>query len=247
LVSAETLGGSFSMMTLIFILALGVPFLYGGEADEVIRFMEQMPAEQELHDVDELIDEDASIWLQQVEEEKRLIEALPVVIGAVSFFYHDVVTNLNKVQALVGCCWASGQLKRVKVNCDETGLKPTHLEALRGLRMKIMEEHMCEDHVHHPKAVERVAERRAKQLSGDTEMPEAAPAEAVEAATAFDRMKAAAARQQALVRQAAIDAKAVEDARRAVHNAHEGEQQAKLAHQEAKDALEAAKGRARVS
>ena len=69
LVSAETLGGSFSMMTLIFILALGVPFLYGGEADEVIRFMEQMPAEQELHDVDELIDEDASSWLQQVEEE----------------------------------------------------------------------------------------------------------------------------------------------------------------------------------
>ena len=210
------------MMTLIFILALGVPFLYGGEADEVIRFMEQMPAEQELYDIDELIDEDASIWLQQVEEEKRLIEALPVVIGAVSFFYHDVVTNLNKVQALVGCCWSSGQLKRVKVNCDETGLKPTHLEALRGLRMKIMEEHMCEDHVHHPKAVERVAERRAKQLSGDTEMPEAAPAEAAaEAATAFDRMKAAAARQQALVRQAAIDAKAVEDARRAVHNAHE--------------------------
>ena len=159
------------MMTLIFILALGVPFLYGGEADEVIRFMEQMPAEQELHDVDELIDEDASIWLQQVEEEKRLIEALPVVIGAVSFFYHDVVTNLNKVEALVGCCWANGRLKRVKVNCDETGLKPTHLEALRGLRMKIMEEHMCEGHVHHHKAVERVAERRAKQLSGDKDMP----------------------------------------------------------------------------
>ncbi|KOO35179.1 hypothetical protein Ctob_010692 [Chrysochromulina tobinii] len=235
------------MMTLIFILALGVPFLYGGEADEVIRFMEQMPAEQELNDVDELIDEEASIWLQQVEEEKRLIEALPVVIGAVSFFYHDVVTNLNKVQALVGCCWASGQLKRVKVNCDETGLKPTHLEALRGLRMKIMEEHMCEDHVHHHKAVERVAERRAKQLSGDTEMPEAAPAEAVEAATAFDRMKAAAARQQALVRQAAIDAKAVEDARRAVDNAHEGEKKAQLAHQEAKSALDAAKAMAQQS
>ena len=245
LVSAETLGGSFSMMTLIFILALGVPFLYGGEADEVIRFMEQMPAEQELHDVDELIDEDASIWLQQVEEEKRLIEALPVVIGAVSFFYHDVVTNLNKVEALVGCCWANGRLKRVKVNCDETGLKPTHLEALRGLRMKIMEEHMCEGHVHHHKAVERVAERRAKQLSGDTDMPEAA--EAAEAATAFDRMKAAAARQQALVRQAAIDAKAVEDARRAVHNAHEGEQKAQLAHQAAKVALDAAKAMAKES
>jgi hypothetical protein len=131
----ETFGGGFFTMVLIFILALGVPFLYGGEADEFIRFMD-MPPEQELHDADEF-DEDASIWLQQVEEEKRLIEALPVVIGAVSFFYHNDVTNLNKVQALVGCCWASGQLKHVKVNCDETGLKPTHLEALRELRAKI--------------------------------------------------------------------------------------------------------------
>ena len=95
------------MMTLIFILALGVPFLYGGEADEVIRFMEMSP-ERGLHDADEF-DEDASIWLEQVEEEKRLIEALPVVIGAVSFFYDDDVTNLNKVEALVGCCWASAQ------------------------------------------------------------------------------------------------------------------------------------------
>ena len=146
------------MMTLIFILALGVPFLYGGEADEVIRFMEM---ELELHDVDELIvDEDTSIWLEQVEEEKRLIEALPVVNGAVSFFYHNDITNLNKVQALVGCCWASGRLKRVMVNCDETGLKPTHLEALRELRAKIMKEHMHEGHVHHPKAVQRMAERR---------------------------------------------------------------------------------------
>ena len=146
------------MMTLIFILALGVPFLYGGEADEVIRFMEMSP-ERGLHDADEF-DEDASIWLEQVEEEKRLIEALPVVIGAVSFFYDDDVTNLNKVEALVGCCWASGRLKRVKVNCDETGLKPTHLEALRELRAKIMKEHMHEGHVHHPKAVQRMAERR---------------------------------------------------------------------------------------
>ena len=70
-------------------------------------------------------------------------------------------------------------------------------------------------------------------------------AEAAEAATAFDRMKAAAARQQALVRQAAIDAKAVEDARRAVHNAHEGEQKAQLAHQAAKVALEV-KGQSKV-
>ena len=93
-----------------------MPYQYGGEADEVIRFVEKSP-ELELNDANEF-DENALIWLQQVEEEKRLIEALPVVIGAVSFFYHDDVTNLNKVEALVGCCWANGQLKRVKVNCD---------------------------------------------------------------------------------------------------------------------------------
>ena len=51
-------------------------------------------------------------------------------------------------------------------------------------------------------------------------------------------MKAAAALQGALKRQAAIDARAVEDARITVNNLCEREQQAKSAHQAAKGALE---------
>ena len=63
----------------------------------------------------------------------------------------------------------------------------------------------------------------------------------------FDRMKAAAALQGALKRQAAIDARAVEDARITVDNLCKREQQAKSAHQAAKGALEFAKAKAHES
>jgi hypothetical protein len=80
--------------------------LYGGEDDECIRFtMDAALSEEE--------------WLVQLENEKRTIEELPVVKGAVDFFYSDVSVNLNKVQATVWCCWAGSQFKRVMVACDE--------------------------------------------------------------------------------------------------------------------------------
>ena len=121
---SQTFGVGLFTMALIFILALGVPFLYGGEADEVIRFMEMSP-ELELNDVDEF-DEDASIWLEQVEEEKRLIEALPVVDGAVSFFYlprrhHESQQSSSLCRVLLGE-WTTqardGQLRRDRAEAD---------------------------------------------------------------------------------------------------------------------------------
>ena len=60
---------------------------------------------------------EAEVWLQQVEEQKRLIEALPVV-KRLDFFCDDDNQNLNKVEATLWCCWAGGRLKRVKEACE---------------------------------------------------------------------------------------------------------------------------------
>ena len=187
---------AFVSIIIMVILAAGVKFLYGGEASEVIQFMDPGTTCEE---VSELTPDDMR-WLKEVQTLTRRIEALPVVVGAVQFNYDDDDTNNNKVKVTLGCCWKGGRLDRAQDNCDESGAKPTHLEALQGLYKKITEQHMCDDHPHHPKAVEAAAKRRS-----DVEM--------VEAATAFDKMKMAASRQQNLVRLAGIHEKAAEVAR----------------------------------
>ena len=121
------------------LLSTGVRSLYGGEADEAIRFMECSGS---------CCDQ----WIEQIEEEKRLVEALNVVKGKVKFYYGEN-PNDNKVEASVWCCWDGGNrtFRRVKEQCDKIGTKPTHLEALRALRVKILSEHACVGHVPHPR------------------------------------------------------------------------------------------------
>jgi hypothetical protein len=143
---------------------------------------------------EDLLDSSSEAWLSSLEEEKRLVEALPFVKGEVVFAVSDAKTNENKVSATVTCCWAGGRFKRVFVHCDqEPGGKTTHLEALRALRQKLIDEHGGTDHPVHPKAAER---RAALAREGSSAQQEE---------SAFDRMKLATARQQAAQRQAAID------------------------------------------
>ena len=96
-----------------------VLWLYGGEDEEAITYMESVP--------ETLSDEQ---WLEQVENMTRTIESLSVVKGKVGFFYGEKA-NDNKVQVSVWCCWAAarGTFKQVIANCDDKGEKPTHLEA----------------------------------------------------------------------------------------------------------------------
>jgi len=139
---------------------------YGAEEDEVIRFMDSASVSAALL---ETLPEEADSWLIQVEEEARLVEALPFVKGVVSFITSEVSANLNKVQATVWCSWSSGQLKRVLVSCDEAE-KPTHLETLRALRKKLIGEHGASDQSAHHKA----AELRARlEASGDADAADA--------------------------------------------------------------------------
>ena len=84
-------------------------------------------------------DEETESWLAQLEEVHRLLMELPVVQKV--DYYFDEAVNLNKVEATLWCCWASGQFKRVKEACDEKrGSKPTHVEAARVLLGRITKE-----------------------------------------------------------------------------------------------------------
>jgi hypothetical protein len=99
---------------------------------------------------------EAELWLQQLEEEQRLVEQLPFVIGSVGYVISNSTTNGNKVQATVSCCWekSTRSFKQIKVACDDT-MKPTHLEALRALRQKLIEDHGGSGHPVDPRAAER--------------------------------------------------------------------------------------------
>lgn len=123
--------------------------LYGGEASEAIRFMED-----EMCTGCEEFPPAAEVWLAELEDEKRLIEALSVV-KSVRFSSGETL-NDNKCWANLLCCWSPSMrtFKSIAVACDERS-KPTHLEALRELHAKIVSEHCSEDHTHHPRAVER--------------------------------------------------------------------------------------------
>ena len=147
---------------------------------------------------------ETEVWLQQVEEQKRLIEALPVV-KRLDFFCDDNNQNLNKVEATLWCCWAGGRLKRIKESCDMTGAKPTHLEAARALRAAIIDKHACAGHVFDHRAVARRA-----ALEAETE---------AEAATPFDRIRLAQVRQLSAARQASVAEQAAETAREAERSA----------------------------
>lgn len=129
------------------------------------------------------------VWLQQVEEQKRLIEALPVV-KRLDFFYDDADQNLNKVEATLWCCWGGSQFKRVKEACDK-GAKLTHLEAASVLRNKIIEKHACAGHVFDHRAVSRRA-----AIEADAEAtPDAATAFIASASRRLDSRAPLAARQ----------------------------------------------------
>mmetsp|Transcript_34823 Transcript_34823/g.86620 ORF Transcript_34823/g.86620 Transcript_34823/m.86620 type:complete len:177 (+) Transcript_34823:215-745(+) len=99
------------------------------------------------------ITEEMERWLDELEEEKWLLEQLPVV-QKIDFLYGEAA-NANKVQATLLCCWAGERFKRIKEQCTDDGKKPTFLEAIRALRETITREHCCTSHSHHPRAVAR--------------------------------------------------------------------------------------------
>ena len=61
----------------------------------------------ELADCEQPLSAEAEVWLGALEEQKRLIEALPFVQGAVGLAISDASANANKVWAIVSCCWLS--------------------------------------------------------------------------------------------------------------------------------------------
>jgi hypothetical protein len=174
-------------------------------------------------------DEGTELWLQELEMTKRLIEELPVVRD-VTFYYHEDDPNLNYIQATLWCCWSGGRLKRLKEATDQTGKKPTHLEAAKALHDTVVKKHACEGHPYHPRAVARRQELAANETTADAD-EEAEP----EVATAFDRIRLAQARQQSAARQASAAEQAAEMAR-------EAEVAARLAREEA-ELQGAARGR----
>jgi hypothetical protein len=154
------------------------------------------------------VEKDAmDVWLLELEKVKLSIEALPFV-QKVEFFCDDHDQNLNKVLATLWCCWDSSgsRFKRVFEACDKTGKKPSHLEAARALHANLVKKHGRADHVFDHRAVTR-REQRTREHSQQS-------AEA-EAATAFNRIGLAQARQQAAARDASAAEKAAEVAQQA--------------------------------
>ena len=144
------------------------------------------------------------MWLLELEKEKRLVEALPVVKGDIYFSYGDRA-NDNKAWANLWCCWAPAQrtFKPVAVACHEKE-RPTHLEALRALGAKIRNEHMCAGHVHAERAVQRRAELERDAALG---------CDVAASGTVFDRMRLAQAVQQRMKAIADADETAADLAR----------------------------------
>uniref|UniRef100_A0A6T7HW18 Uncharacterized protein n=1 Tax=Coccolithus braarudii TaxID=221442 RepID=A0A6T7HW18_9EUKA len=198
------------------------------EFDSTLGYPGEGPPTEALDEAQ--LPEAADLWLMQVEEETRLVEALPFVLGKVRFDYSDASANLNKVEVVVSCCWASSRLKRGKVACDET-TKSTQLEALRALRLKLVDEHGRADHVHDPRAVARRAE-----VERDNEI-------LPEAATALDRIRLAQALQQRTQARAAADEGLVAEARAAEEEATRACKAIEAQARESKAAALAAQGK----
>ena len=161
---------------------------YPGEGPPI----EMLPAE--------LVSEATEAWLDALEEEKRLIEQLPVV-KSVDFIIGETA-NLTKVKATLWCCWEPGRsrLKEIHEACTEDNRKPSLLEAARAMRAKILEKHACASHAHDSRAV-----ARKEATTQEAAMPAATDA--------FDRLRLATSRQQAAQRLAAADKAALEKAR----------------------------------
>ena len=185
--------------------------LYGGEVDETIRFMEmECEPVPETAFPDGALSDAVKQWLLALEEQVRLIDALPFVrTGSVTFYESDKAANLNKVEATTWCCWSGGKAKRVMVACDESGEKPTHLEAAMALRLKLIAEHGQEGHPVHSSAAARKA---ALEAAGEVET--AAP-------SAFDRITMARVAQQRSKAQVEAHEKAVTEAAAAERKAAE--------------------------
>jgi hypothetical protein len=158
---------------------------YGGEANESIRFMmddEQPEAPP--------ISEAAELWLAQVEEEKRQIEALDVVRRV--YFTHGESFNDNKAWVSLSCCWQASRrsFKSISVNCHET-LRPSQLENLKQLHADVLKTHACSTHKHDERAVQQQAESGGEVVENG-----------------FDRMRLAQAAQQLAQVQVVADEKA---------------------------------------
>ena len=153
-------------------------------------------------------------WLGALEEQRRLIEQLPVV-KSVDFVFGETA-NLTKVKVTVWCCWEASRsaFKQLHEACTEDDRKPSLLEAARVMRANL-EKHTSASHKHDPRAI-----ARREVLAHD---PEAAMPAATDA---FDRVRLAASRQQAVQRLAAADKAALE-------KAHSAEQAAVRAREQA--------------
>lgn len=168
----------------------------------------------------ELESEAMALWVLELEKVQLAIAALPFV-QKVEIFSDDYDQNLNKIQATLWCCWDSSgsRFKRVIESCDKTGKKPTHLEAALALHTSLVKKHGCNGHVFDPRAVarrEQLTRERSEQRSE------------AEAATTFDRIRLAQARQHAATRQASAAEQAAEKAREAEIAARLAREQAEL-------------------
>ena len=77
------------------------------------------------------------LWLTQLEEETRRVEALSCV-KSVAFHTSDISANRNKVVVNVWCCWEPSRrtFKQIVEACDEKGLSSQPIWKLFRLCMQ---------------------------------------------------------------------------------------------------------------
>ena len=115
----------------------------------------------------------------------------------------DEAASLNKVEDTTWCCWSGSQFKCVKVACDETGNKPTHLEAARTQHLKLIAMSL------------QSTGRQAIQLTQNASRRRAALEEAgnVEATTTFEHLRfAGLAQRRTEAQQVTVDEQIVAEA-----------------------------------
>jgi hypothetical protein len=101
---------------------------YGGEADEVIRYME-MDSDMEMPD--ELVQ-----WLDALESEKRRLEELKVVKRVdIIFAKPGQRTGENKAQATLWCCWDNSKRSFKQVCALSLSRARVHAQARASLSL----------------------------------------------------------------------------------------------------------------
>ena len=127
----------------------------GFNFDSTLGYPGEGPPTEVPESISDIFSPETEVWLNELEEEKRLIEQLPVVMS-VEFVIGET-SNLTKVKAVLSCCWdqSSRKFKRAMESCTDDNRKPTLLEAARTLRAKMIKDHMSASHTHDPRAIER--------------------------------------------------------------------------------------------